>query len=168
MNTVSSSLGLAIRTARKEKGMSQDILGNLVGLQKSQISRVENGMCRSMTTIDRILGVLNLTPVIDLKPVPKQLTLSEVLSILKKYKMENKDRFGIESMGLFGSYARQENNSESDIDVCVKLSSPSYINRATIKDELEEEFGIDVDVISLSAKMDEGFKTNLLNEAIYV
>lgn len=168
MNTVSASLGLAIRSARKDKGMSQDILGGLVGLQKSQISRIENGMCRSMTTIDKILSVLNLTPVIELKPVQRNLMLSEVLSVLRKYKRDNQSRFGIETLGLFGSYARGENNSESDIDICVQLSSPSYINRTTIKDELEELFGVDVDVVSLSAKMDEGFKSNLLNDAIYV
>ena len=42
------------------------------------------------------------------------------------------------------------------------------MTRAAIKDELETMLGREVDVISLSAKMDAGFKSNILNDVIYV
>lgn len=37
-------LGLAIKEARKERNLTQEELGKLVGVQKSQISKIENSM----------------------------------------------------------------------------------------------------------------------------
>ena len=37
-------LGYAIREARKEKKLTQEQLGELVGVQKAQISKIENSM----------------------------------------------------------------------------------------------------------------------------
>ncbi|HET8837705.1 MAG TPA: helix-turn-helix transcriptional regulator [Flavobacteriaceae bacterium] len=37
-------LGQAIREARKEKSMTQEQLGKLVGVQKAQISKIENSI----------------------------------------------------------------------------------------------------------------------------
>lgn len=42
------------------------------------------------------------------------------------------------------------------------------MTRAAIKDELETILDRKVDVISLSAKMDPDFKSNILNDVIYV
>lgn len=39
-----NTLGSIIQTARKEKGLSQEALGKLVGLGKSSISKIENGL----------------------------------------------------------------------------------------------------------------------------
>ena len=168
MNTVSLSLGSAIRIARKERGLSQEQLASLLGLNKSQVSRVENGLCRSMSTIDSILSVMKLSPVIELKSIREPLSMVDVLSVLRKYKVDNADKLGILQMGLFGSYARNEQNLESDVDVCVQLSQPSYMTRAAIKEGLEALLGREVDVISLSARMDQDFRSNLLNDVVYV
>ena len=168
MNNVSISFGSAIKSVRKSRGLSQDELGAMIGLNKSQISRIENGQCRLLTTIEEILSALNLSPVIELKPSRKELSLVEVLNILRKFKAENSDKYGIEKIGLFGSYSRGEQSADSDVDVCVLLNSPSYMTRAAIKDELETMLDREVDVISLSAKMDPDFKSNILNDVIYV
>lgn len=168
MNNVSTSFGSAIKSVRKTRGLSQDELGAMIGLNKSQISRIENGLCRSLTTIEEILSALNLSPVIELKPIRKELSLVEVLNILRKFKAENSEKYGIEKLGLFGSYSRGEQSPDSDVDVCVLLDTPSYMTRAAIKDELETIFDREVDVISLSAKMDPDFKSNVLNDVIYV
>lgn len=37
-------LGLAIKEARKERNLTQEQLGKLVGVQKSQISKIENSV----------------------------------------------------------------------------------------------------------------------------
>ena len=168
MNNVSTSFGSAIKSVRKSRGLSQDELGALIGLNKSQISRIENGQCRSLTTIEEILSALNLSPVIELKPILKEMSLVDVLNVLRKFKAENSEKYGIEKIGLFGSYSRGEQSPDSDVDVCVLLNTPSYMTRAAIKDELETMLGREVDVISLSAKMDPGFKSNILNDMIYV
>ena len=168
MNNVSTSFGSAIKSVRKSRGLSQDELGAMIGLNKSQISRIENGRCRSLTTIDEILSALKLSPVIELKPIRKDLSLVDVLNVLREFKADNSGKYGIEKLGLFGSYARGEQSPESDVDVCVLLDTPSYMTRAAIKDDLETMLGRDVDVISLSAKMDPDFKSNILNDMIYV
>ena len=55
MNTVSITLGSAIRQARKARNMSQDELASLVGLSKCQISRVENGLAKSLSRMYAVL-----------------------------------------------------------------------------------------------------------------
>lgn len=48
-------LGTMIKTARQERNLTQEELGKLVGVQKSQISKLENGA--NSATIDTILKV---------------------------------------------------------------------------------------------------------------
>lgn len=48
-------LGKMIRTARQERRLSQEELGKLVGVQKAQISKLENSA--NNATIDTILKV---------------------------------------------------------------------------------------------------------------
>ena len=48
-------LGKMIKTARKERHLTQEELGRLVGVQKAQISKLENSV--NSATIDTILKV---------------------------------------------------------------------------------------------------------------
>ncbi len=48
-------LGRMIKTARQERNLTQEQLGNLVGVQKSQISKLESNI--NSATIDTILKV---------------------------------------------------------------------------------------------------------------
>ena len=91
-----------------------------------------------------------------------------VIRILKTFKEENSDKYGIKKIGYFGSYAREEQTIDSDVDVCVLLETPSYMTRAAIKEDLEILFDREVDVVSLSAKMAPSFKESIDNEAIFV
>ena len=92
----------------------------------------------------------------------------EVLDKLREYKAEKADAYGIEALGLFGSYARGEQKPGSDIDVCLKLKKASYFDRMSIKDELEKFFNCKVDVVSLGATMRPMFKKNLERDAVFV
>lgn len=168
MNSVSYTLGSAIKSARKDRKMSQDELAAMVGLSKCQISRLENGLSRSMTTVDAVLKALSLSPVIELEPIRTELTSLTVLKILRTYLNENAQKYGIVKMGLFGSYAREEQRPDSDVDICILLDKPNYMTRTTIQSELESLLGRDVDVVSLSARMTPEFKESIENEAIYV
>lgn len=92
----------------------------------------------------------------------------EILDKLREYKAEKADAYGIEALGLFGSYARGEQKPGSDIDVCLKLKKASYFDRMSIKDELEKFFNCKVDVVSLGATMRPMFKKNLERDAVFV
>ena len=57
--------------------------------------------------------------------------------------------YGPERIGIFGSYARNEENSESDLDILVSLSkSVNLLQLIGIEQELSEKLGIKVDLIT--------------------
>lgn len=52
-------VGEAIRKARIAQSLSQEQLGELVGVQKAQISRLENGKNLTISTIRRLFRAMN-------------------------------------------------------------------------------------------------------------
>jgi HTH-type transcriptional regulator / antitoxin HipB len=50
-------IGQAIKQTRKERNLTQEELGKLIGVQKSQISRIESNA--SNVTIDTLMRVFN-------------------------------------------------------------------------------------------------------------
>ncbi len=53
-------LGEAIKQARKERNLTQEQLGKLVGVQKSQISKIENSLTDArFETIIKVFKALN-------------------------------------------------------------------------------------------------------------
>lgn len=55
-------------------------------------------------------------------------------------------------LGLFGSYARNQDTPDSDIDLLVKFNTPgSLLRRASIKRKLEKLFNRKVDLVSQNA-----------------
>lgn len=54
-------IGEAIKQARKEKKLSQTQLGELMGVQRSQISRIENGQNLTINTIIRAFKAMNVS-----------------------------------------------------------------------------------------------------------
>jgi predicted nucleotidyltransferase len=70
----------------------------------------------------------------------------EILRILKTFKEECGKKYGITSLGLFGSAAREENQPQSDVDVVVKLKKQDLFHLIGIKQDLEETLHTHVDV----------------------
>jgi repressor LexA len=57
-------IGLKIREARKAKGLSQEDLGNLLGVQKSAVAKYENGRIVNIkrSTLKKISEILDIRP----------------------------------------------------------------------------------------------------------
>lgn len=53
-------IGEAIKEARRNKKLTQEQLGNLIGVRKSQISKIENGRNLTLHTISRVLHAMGL------------------------------------------------------------------------------------------------------------
>ena len=53
-------IGEAIKEARKKKQLTQEQLGNLVGVKKEQISKIESGKYLTLNTISRVLHAMGL------------------------------------------------------------------------------------------------------------
>ena len=72
---------------------------------------------------------------------------------LKNSKNVIVDKFGVRSMKLFGSVARNEQKETSDVDVCVDME-PSLLKRSGLKIYLEEVLNCKVDVLRNHKNMD--------------
>jgi uncharacterized protein len=59
-------------------------------------------------------------------------------------------RFSVSSIGLFGSYARNEQNEDSDIDILVDFNKPVGIEFVDLAEFLEESLKAKVDLASLN------------------
>lgn len=95
-------------------------------------------------------------------------TTAEVLNILRDFKADEAEKFGIEQLALVGSTARGEQNENSDIDICVKLRKTTFRIYSNVKEELERRFKTKVDLITLHENMRQLFRQNLEKDAIYI
>lgn len=91
-----------------------------------------------------------------------------VISLLESFKKNNSDKYGIEAIGLFGSIARDEANSTSDIDIFIKTKIVDMFTMVHIKEELEELTSSHIDLVRLRDKMNPFLKNRIDKEAIYV
>lgn len=73
-------------------------------------------------------------------------------SILSTLKALDKEKYSILEIGLFGSYAREEETESSDIDIIVKIEFKKgmYRNFCALQEELENTFGKKVDLVEKS------------------
>ena len=92
----------------------------------------------------------------------------EVLDILKKRKAEFAASYGVTDIGIFGSLARGEAKTGSDVDVVVKMRKPDLFFMVHIKEELEDDYGTKVDIVHYREKMNAFLKKRIDREAIYV
>lgn len=90
-----------------------------------------------------------------------------VLAILKQHEAALK-QMGVRSLALFGSVARDEARSDSDVDLLVDLEPPYTLDRyINVKFFLEDHLGASVDLV-----MQEGLRPQIREtverEAIHV
>ena len=158
-----------IKAARKARGMTQEQVGILAGMSKSQVSRMEKGTLGSPDTYERVLSALGYRIVVTLESTRSSQYLDReyILSLLKVYFSCNKDKYGIERIGLFGSFARNEAGPGSDVDILISLKQPNLFTYAIISQQLETVFGRAVDLISEKAILKEGFRAHVEKEVIY-
>jgi len=79
---------------------------------------------------------------------PKPLSRDRVIQLLRERRAEM-DRFGVRSIDLFGSVARDEATETSDVDVLVDFGpEPTFRGYMDLKFFLEDLFGTRVDVVT--------------------
>jgi predicted nucleotidyltransferase len=98
----------------------------------------------------------------------------EILQVLTSLKSQLKEE-GIEAIALFGSFARNETNLYSDIDIALKKES-GFIEKygpygyfeltREIKAKLSQRFGRKIDIFDLDAPSP--LKPHIQKELIYV
>ena len=78
---------------------------------------------------------------------------TECIQRLEACKNVVAEKFGVHSMRLFGSVARDEQKESSDVDICVDME-PSLLKRSGLKIYLEEVLQCPVDVLRIHNRMD--------------
>ena len=76
-------------------------------------------------------------------------TLASVKQTLQELKGELHEKYGVSSIGLFGSIVRDDFTSSSDIDIVVDFDRPIGIEFVDLADYLEEKLNRPVDLASL-------------------
>ncbi len=92
--------------------------------------------------------------------------MDKVLALLKTF-ME-KSEYGLTLLGVFGSFARGEAQSDSDVDVVFDTDTPNLFLTAMMKQDLEELLGRPVDVLQLRGLTNPRLKARIEEEAVYV
>jgi len=92
----------------------------------------------------------------------------EYIDLLKQYKENHAQSYGIKKMGIFGSVANGKQKEESDLDVCVEITRPDIYTLLNIKYDLEELCQCKVDIIRIRENMNPLLKYNIEKEGIYV
>lgn len=76
---------------------------------------------------------------------PFRRVLAERMPFLKR-------NYHVQTLGIFGSYARNEQSRESDLDVLVTFSQiPSLLQFVSLENYLSDRLGIKVDLVMRTA-----------------
>ena len=97
------------------------------------------------------------------------MTKNEILTFLQRKKKEFKNLFDIKNIGLFGSYAREENNESSDIDIVYVLEDRNrfgYFEYVELEEILSRQFNKKVELVNFKY-MNPIIKEKAKREIIY-
>ncbi len=91
-----------------------------------------------------------------------------IIESIKAEKAYLNEHFGVEEIGLFGSYARGEEKSDSDVDILVKTKIKTLGNYFSLLDYLEAKFHKKIDLVTKHNGLSERFVRMINKDIIYV
>lgn len=72
-----------------------------------------------------------------------------ILDYLALNKIRFQQEYHLEKIGLFGSFARNENNEKSDIDIIIEFKENTdilYSIKQSLRNEIQNKFNLPVDI----------------------
>jgi predicted nucleotidyltransferase len=92
----------------------------------------------------------------------------EVIRILREHRQELEERYGVASLVLFGSMARDETTKTSDVDLLVEFNRPTgYFGLVRLQLFLQETLGRKVD-LGTPGSLRPARRERILQEAVRV
>jgi uncharacterized protein len=92
----------------------------------------------------------------------------EIIAIIRSHKPELELRYGVQRLGLFGSYVREKQRKKSDIDILVKFSRDiDLFDFIALREYLENQLNSKVDLVMESA-LKPNLEKRILAEVEYV
>jgi uncharacterized protein len=95
------------------------------------------------------------------------LTRAEIELKLKQLKPLLADKYHVNRIGYFGSYANNNQHAVSDLDILVEFSEPIGWKFFTLERFLEQSFGVPIDLVTVNA-LKERMKKPILKQVNYV
>jgi predicted nucleotidyltransferase len=81
-----------------------------------------------------------------------QADVRRIRRTLERHLTTLQEKYHVESLGIFGSYVRQEEDAGSDVDVLVAFSEPpSLLEFVALENHLSDLLGVEVDLVMRDA-----------------
>ncbi|MCK5103047.1 MAG: nucleotidyltransferase family protein [Cyclobacteriaceae bacterium] len=94
-------------------------------------------------------------------------TLNDIKKSLGERKELLFKKYPIKSMAIFGSYSKNEQSEDSDLDLMVEFNEKIGIRFIDLADEIESYIGFKVDLVSRKGIKDRYFQS-IKSDLIYV
>ncbi len=95
------------------------------------------------------------------------MTKIDILEFIKTHKKELMETYGLTEIGLFGSYAKDIADEDSDIDIAIRSKKKDFFIREDLREYLEKHLKKPVDVGYIDS-FREYYKNKIEKEIIYV
>ncbi len=97
-------------------------------------------------------------------------SLDEIQQTLLEQKPYLAEKFGVRVVGVFGSYVRQEQRVDSDLDLLIELERPSRISLlglVELEDYLSRIMGVKVD-LAIKTNLKKRIGERILREVVLI
>lgn len=97
-----------------------------------------------------------------------KMSKEDIILFLKQHKKEIENNFGVKKIGLAGSYARNESNPNSDVDILVEIESENkFRSFFGLLYFLQDKLNIKID-LGIESALKPIIKESILEDIIYV
>ena len=97
-------------------------------------------------------------------------TRTDIIEELKNLKAELQEKFDVQKIGLFGSYATDNADEDSDLDLIIEFieeKSDIYKTKQKLRALLEARFGLKID-LAREKYLKSYYRDEILKQVIYV
>lgn len=160
-------VGRRVAEAREAAAMTQEQVARAIGVDRTAISKIESGK-RGLSSLElvkiaRFLG-LPIEWFISARSQPSGNYLLRRARSKREEIIRIANKFGARQLRIFGSAARGEATSESDLDFLVEMPGRTLLDRVGLILELQDLLGCKVHVLTVPSLRD-GTRERVLAEA---
>jgi uncharacterized protein len=104
----------------------------------------------------------------NLSATRREREAEHLIEVLRQHELELRERYKVKTLGIFGSYVRNEQKKGSDLDVLVEFDeSPSLFKFLELEHHLGDLLGVKVDLVMKDA-LKPAIGRRILNEVVPV
>ena len=97
----------------------------------------------------------------------KSISKNEIINIIRAERSFLQENFGVLSIGLFGSYAKNKQTPDSDIDFLVEFAEPRFEWVAGLNSYMEKKFDRKIEIVRKRNMGESRFLKRIEQEIIY-